>query len=163
MCALPTLTSRADFAVIDIDGTGLGTLHVDNQLVDHIVDAQPRLVVRVLLDYATTVGRDLTILTRYADGQKAAHQLRPDGTVAPLRQPTSTDSVVPPGREFRRSSERMVRAVGARDRSLAATAWTWSRRWLIGHGLWLMLCTQILLLVGSLTYMVVALSPYLSP
>jgi hypothetical protein len=161
MCAVPTSTSRADFAVIAIDGTGTGTLHLDGQRVDHIVDAQPHLVVRVLLDYATTVGRDLTVLTRYADGQKTAYQLRPDGTVAPLRQPTSTDSVGPPGQESRRSSELM--GANSRDLALVASAWTWLRSSLVGHGLWFMLGAQILLLVGSLTYMVVALSPYLSP
>lgn len=163
MRPLPTTTRRADVAVIDIDDTGTGTLHLDDQLVHHIIGAQPRLVVRVLLDYITTMGRDLTVLTRHADGHKTAHQLHPDGTVAPLRQPTSTDPASPPGWESRRSSERMVRAANPQDRARVATAWKGSRRWLVGHGLWLMLYTQILLLVGSLTYIVVALAPYLSP
>ena len=161
MCALPTPTSHADIAVIDLDDTGTATLHLDGQPLDHIVEAQPRRIVRVLLDHTATVNRNLTVLTRYADGHHAVHQLHPDGTVAPLRRPTSTDSVGLPGRESRRSSELM--GANSRARARVASAWTWSRRRLVGHGLWLMLCTQILLLVGSLTFMVVALAPYLSP
>jgi hypothetical protein len=118
--------------------------------------------VRALLDHAATVNRDLTVLTRYADGHHAVHQLHPDGTVALLCRPsTSADSASPPGREHRRSNGWTVRA--ANPRALIATVWKWSRRWLVGHGLWLMLGAQILLLVGSLTYIVVALAPYLWP
>ena len=75
MRALPTTTSHADVAAIDLDDTEAGTLHLHGHLVDHIVEAQPRLVVRVLLDYVATVSRDLTVLTRYADGHNAVHQL----------------------------------------------------------------------------------------
>ena len=165
MCALPATTSRADIAVVDIDDTGAGTLHLDGQLVDHIIGAQPRLVVRILLDYTATVSCDLTVLTQYADGHNTVHQLHPDGTVTLLRRPpTSSDPAGPPDRERRRwGGGRKVRAANPRVRSLVATAWTWSRRWLVGHGLWLMLCTQILLLIGSLTFIVVALAPYLWP
>jgi hypothetical protein len=164
MRALPISASLVDVAVVEVDDTGAGTLHLDGQLVDHVIEAQPRLVVWVLLDYAATVSRDLTVLTRYADGRNAVHQLRPDGTVARLRRPsTSPDSAGAPGREHRCSSQRMGRAANPRYRALVATAWKWSRRWLRAHGLWLMLCAQVLLLVGSLTYIVVALAPYLSP
>jgi hypothetical protein len=159
--APPSTTIHADVAIVDVDDTGTGTLQLDGRLVDHMVEAQPRLVVRVLLDYAATLSRDLTVLTRYPDGHSAVHQFRPDGTVAPLRQPTSTDRARPAGRASRQSSERKVRTANPRGRALVATAWTWGRC-LIGHGLWLMLCAQILLLVGSLTYIVVALAPYLS-
>jgi hypothetical protein len=119
--------------------------------------------VRVLLDYAATVNRDLTVMTRHADGHNAIHRLRPDGTVEPLRRPsTSLDSARPSGREHRRSSERKAQ-MNPRDRALVAAAWKRSRRWLVDHGLWLMLCAQILLLVGSLTFIVAALTPYLWP
>jgi hypothetical protein len=164
MFALPNSSSHPDVAVVDVDDTGTSTLHLDGQLVEHIVGAQPRLVVRVLLDYATTVSRDLTVLTSYADGHNAVHQLRPDGTVALVRRSsTSSKPVGPPGREHQRSRGRKVRTANPRDRARVATAWKWSRRWLVGHGLWLMLCVQILLLVGSLTFIVVALAPYLWP
>jgi hypothetical protein len=164
MRALPTTTSHADVAVIDLDDTGTATLHLDGQPVDHIVEARPRLVVQVLLDHTATVKRNLTVLTRYADGHNAVHQIHPDGAVALLLPPsTSSDPASPPGREHRQSSERTVRADNPQARALVATAWKRSRRWLVGHGLWLMLGAQILLLVGSITFIVVALAPYLWP
>jgi hypothetical protein len=164
MCAPTTSAIHADGAVVEVDDTGAGMLHLDGQLVDHIVGAQRRLVVRVLLDYAATVNRNLTVLTSYADGHNAVHQLRPDGTVALLhRPPTSSDSAGTPGRVHRRWGGRKVRAAKPRAPSPVVTVWTWSKRWLVGHGLWLMLGAQILLLVGSLTFIVVALAPYLWP
>jgi hypothetical protein len=163
MRALPPTTSQVDITVVDIDDTGTATLYLDGQPVDHIVEAQPCLVVRVLLDYAATVSHDLTVLTRYPDGHSAVHQLYPDGTVALMRQPSTSSDSSPPAREHRRSSERKVPAADPRDRSLVATAWKWSRRWLVGYGSWFMLGAQILLLVGSLTFIVIALAPYLWP
>ena len=163
MRALPPTTSHSDVAVVDVDRTGAGTLRIGGRLVDHIVQAQPLVVVRVLLEYAATVNRDLTVLTRHADGHIAVHRLCPDGTVEPLCRPsTSLDSARPSGREHRRSSERKAQ-INPRDRALVAAAWKRSRRWLVGHSLWFMLGAQILLLVGSLTFIVVALAPYLWP
>ena len=159
-----TLPPTASQAVVDINDTGAGTLHLDGQPVAHIVQAQPRLVMRVLLDHTAAVNRNLTVLTRYADGHSAVHQLHPDGTVALLRPPSTwSDSASPPGREQRHSDEWKVRAANSRARALVATAWKQSRRWLVDHGQWLMLCAQILLLVGSLTFIVVVLAPYLWP
>ena len=164
MRTLPTTTSQVNVAVVDVDDTGAGTLHLGGQVVDYIVEAQPHRVVRALLDYAAAVSHDLTVLTRYADDHYAAHRLHPDGTVAPLRPPSAwSDSASSPGQEERRSSERKVRAANPRDCARVATAWKCSRRWLVGHGLWLMLCAQILLLIGSLVFIVVALAPYLWP
>jgi hypothetical protein len=162
--APPSTTIHADVAIVDVDDTGTGTLQLDGQLVDHMVEAQPRLVMRVLLDYAATLSRDLTVLTRYPDGHSAVHQIRPDGAVALVRRPlTSSDSASPAGREHRHSDERTVRAANSRDCARVATVWKWTSRWLVGHGLWLMLGAEILLLVGSLTFIVVALAPYLWP
>jgi hypothetical protein len=83
--ALRDSTSRADVAVIEVDDTGTGTLHLGGELIEHVVTAQPVQVVRVLLDYAATVSRDLTVVSRHTEGRLSVHQLRPDGNAVPLQ------------------------------------------------------------------------------
>lgn len=56
-----------------------------------------------------------------------------------------------------------VRAATAQVRPAVIGTWAASRQWFVGLGLWLMLCVEVLLLAGSLTYIVVTLAPYLWP
>jgi hypothetical protein len=157
-----------DVAVIAVDHAGAGTLHLGDELVEHVIAAQPRLVARVLLDYAATVGRDLTVVTWHTDGRSTVHRIRANGTAALLHpspalpQPTNTHR---PELRCQAVPRRLqvIRAAASRIHSVVTGGWAMSRQWLVGHGLWLMLCVQILLLVGSLAFIGVALSPYLWP
>jgi hypothetical protein len=166
--ALRDSTSRADVAVIEVDDTGTGTLHLGGELIEHVVTAQPVQVVRVLLDYAATVSRDLTVVSRHTEGRLSVHQLRPDGNAVPL-QDSPAESLLteaqPPqcGPLVVRGRSREVHSATARAHSMVCGSRAVSRQWLVRHGLWLMLCAQILVLVGSLTFIVVALAPYLWP
>jgi hypothetical protein len=161
-------TSRRDVAIIEVDETGLGTLRLGDEPVEHVAAAQPSIVVRVLLDYAATVGHDLLVLTRHSDGHSARHQLCPNGTAILRRhpvvspQPTNRQGQSGRWRVLHRYARFAWRAAN-RVRHAVQAGWTTSRRWLVGHGLWLMLGAEILLLVGSLTLIVVVLAPYLWP
>ena len=168
MRALLGSTSRIEVAVVVVDDTGAGTLHLDGQVAGHVVAARPSAVVQVLLDYAATVGRDLAVVTRHTDGRGAIHELHPSGTATLLRQPSTVPQPTrlhSPERRPRAMSRcgRKVRAATSQGWSAVVSTWAVSRQWLVSHGLWLMLCAEILALVGSLTFIVVALAPYLWP
>ena len=168
MAALSGSTSRPGIAVIDVDHTGASTLQLCAKQFKRFAAAQRAEVARTLLDYAASAGSDLIVLTRHTDGRTRMHKIHTNGTattlIAPATtiQPTGTNRAGPGRRTMPRAPQPIYQAV-FRLRSGVTGSWTIARQWLARHGLWLMLCAQILLLTGSLTYIALALYLWPSP
>jgi hypothetical protein len=162
MRAPPTSTHVLDVAVVEIDQTGAGTLHLGVEFAEHIAAAHPGQLARVILDYAATAGRDLTVVTRHRDGDSTVHQIHPVGTITPVPQASKAPHAANPGPQARsrRPAPRRwtVGAVRSLARSVGRTSTAW-RGWFGRHGLWLMLCVQIIALMGSLAF--IAFVPHL--
>lgn len=69
-------------AFVYMDEDGSATLYLGHRSVDHAVDAASAL--RVLLDYAATLDRPLSVTAKLADGRRERYQLAPDGAATPL-------------------------------------------------------------------------------
>lgn len=152
--------------MIDVDHTGAGTLQLGGEQFKRFAAAKRAEVARTLLDYAASASCDLTVLTRHTDGRMTMHKIYTNGTATTLRtaaattQPTGTNRAEP-GRPTMPRRLQPIQKAASHLRSVVTSSWTVSRQWLTRHGLWLMLSAQILVLAGSLTYIVLAL--YLWP
>jgi hypothetical protein len=152
-----SVVARSEVAVVNVDDTGRGTLHLGGVPVDHATAVQAEQVIRMLLDYAATIDHNLLVVTRRWDGRMETHELRPNGSAAPLHgpllssEPTRVHSQQ--GRCRGASQVRRAAYVAARASSGMTSACAASGQWLAGYGPSLIPATLILLLLGCVVFL----------
>lgn len=71
-------------AVVQVGDDGAATLYLGTEPVEHASGGDSATVMRVLVDYAATIGAGVRVTTQMPDGTWTRHRLDPDGTLTPL-------------------------------------------------------------------------------
>jgi hypothetical protein len=150
---------------VHVNADGTATMCLGATVPRHVLRGSAADILRMLLDYTATLGREVIVLATQCNGRRTMHQLHPNGTATTLRPlVVSPLPAEPHVRKRRRMSplRRWPRLVPAlrQSRRVLPSAWSASKKWLATYTLRLMLCAEILVLIAALTYMVVTLAPY---
>ena len=117
-------TAPPTTAVVQVGDDGSATLYLGTEPVEHANGVDAATVMRVLVDYAATIGVGLQLTTQMPDGTWTRHQLDSDGTLTPLPRnraaAESTHSSSPGGGLPRSPRPTVWSRIGTR---VAARAW----------------------------------------
>ena len=151
-------------AVVEVNADGTASLHLGDSVAEHATRSSRATVLRMLLDDAVTLGRNVTVLTRHFDGRTAAHEIRPDGTMSRLRTP---EPVLLGNQDTQRHQRdaRPVRASGAASQAPHAhpSLWPAVKRWLTRNGSLLIVLSILLVLLASIAVMLAAALLWMQP
>jgi hypothetical protein len=151
-------------AIVQINVDGTASLYLGDSMNEYAYRGSPGTVLRVLLDYTATLGRNVTILTRHSDGRTSAHELRPTGTVAPLLPPRALrpEQHRP---ECRPRESRLARLAHAASELQRARRQSWAavKRWLRRHSSFLVVAHILLVLAASITVLLIAALLWMQP
>ena len=153
-----TFVSRVEpAAVVQVNVDGTASLYLGDSAGECAAHASRATVLRVLLDYTVTLGRDVTVLIRQYDGRTAAHEVRPNGTVTRLRSPTSASVVNQPTQQHLRNARPAgVAGATSQARLVCPTRWSAVKRWLTRTGSLLIVVSILLVLLISIAVMLAA-------
>ena len=151
-------------AVVEVNADGTASLHLGDSMAEHATHASRASVLRMLLDHAVTLGRNVTVLTRHFDGRAAVHEIRPDGTMSRLRTPAQVllgDKVT----QRHRRGERPVRAAGAACHAphVRPSRWSAMTRWVTRNDSLLIVLSILLVLLASIAVMLAAALLWMQP
>lgn len=151
-------------AVVEVNADGTASLHLGDSMAEHATHASRASVLRMLLDHAMTLGRNVTVLTRHFDGRAALHEIRPDGTMSRLRTPAPVllgDQVT----QRHHRGERPVRAAGAASHAphVRPSRWSAVKRWVRRNGSLLIVVSILLVLLASIAILLAAALLWMRP